>query len=249
MTMRRHLLTLALLSAPACGVGIEPPKRTYYDFAMAQSQIVCEAQLRCCGVRCSTAVDTSLVRATLDTQRYIDAGRLVSSPEAMEACLAGHRASHESCDALAASLPELPAACASVVVGTSPLGSACDPMGPSLCIPGAYCDGLRRSCIKYLGSGDSCASGRCGPGLYCDPAARTCSPLPRSGESCASSMSCDGSPTKLICLPTMVCGAPLPDGQPCMQATQCQSGICINTCVPLTTPPRTVRYELCRTLR
>ncbi len=247
--MRRRVLSLALLSAAACGVGEEQAPRTYYDFAMAQSQIVCEAQLRCCGVPCSTAADSSLVRSTLDTQRYIDAGRLRISPAAMQECLFGHRARHESCDALVGNLPDLPSACGSVVIGTFPLGSACEPVGQNLCVPGSYCDGLRRSCIKYLGSGESCMSGRCGPGLYCDTAARTCNPLPKGGESCANSMSCDGSTAKLVCLPAMVCGTPLPDGQPCMQAAQCQSGICISTCVPATTPPRTVRYDLCRTLR
>ena len=48
--MRNQLLSVGLLLSAACGVSPTAAPTTYYEFLMAQNQVVCEAQARCCGV-------------------------------------------------------------------------------------------------------------------------------------------------------------------------------------------------------
>ncbi len=247
--MRNQLLSVGLLLSAACGVSPTAAPTTYYEFLMAQNQVVCEAQARCCGVKCSTAIDNSLVRSTLDTQRYIDAGKLTIDTQAAQACLDGQRSRYDGCDVLLTALPDPSAVCGRVIVGTVAVGAACDPAGTNFCVANAYCDGLNRACTKYLGSGENCTTGRCGSNLFCETMSKTCKPLPKNGESCVASLSCDTTGAKLVCLPNMMCGAPLDDGQMCMQASQCKSNLCATTCAPATTPPRTLRNDLCRVLR
>ena len=69
--MRNQLLSVGLLLSAACGVSPTAAPTTYYGFLMAQNQVVCEAQARCCGVKCSTSVDSTLVRSTLDRKSVV----------------------------------------------------------------------------------------------------------------------------------------------------------------------------------
>lgn len=247
--MRNLLLSVGLLLSFGCGVSPATAPTTYYDFLMGQNQIICEAQARCCGVKCSASSDSTLVRTSLDTQRFIDAGKLTLDSQAAQTCLDAQRARYDSCDVLLPNLPDPSLACSRVIVGTVAVGSACDPVSTNFCVSNAYCDGLTRACTKYLGSGESCMTGRCGSNLFCDTMSRTCKALPKNGESCAVSLTCDPSGAKLVCLPNMVCGSPLDDGQMCQTASQCKSSLCATTCAPATTPPRSLRNDLCRALR
>jgi len=247
--MRNLLLSVGVVLSAACGVSPSAAPTTYYDFQMGQNQIACEAQARCCGVKCSTGVDSTLARQILDTQRFIDAGKLTMDSAAAQGCLDAQRLRYDGCDILLTNLPDITVACSRVLVGTVAIGGACDPAGTNFCVSNAYCDGKNRACTKYLGSGESCVTGRCGNNLFCDTASQACKPLPKSGESCAVSLSCDATGTKLACLPNMLCGPLLDDGQMCALSSQCKSSLCATTCAPATTPPRTLRNDLCRVLR
>lgn len=246
------LFSIALFAA--CGVSPTASPTTYQDYAIAQSQITCEAQFRCCAAQCSGGIDNTFNKGLLTTQKLIDAGKLTYDANAGKTCLDSSRARYMDCEFTANNTPSTSPTCAQVLVGKLTLGQSCDPLVSNLCVAGTYCDSALASpvCTSYLNDGTACGmGGRCTSTSYCDVTTpQTCKPVPKSGQACTALSGCDSTATRLVCLPSMVCGPPAADGAACMSSTQCMSGNCSNamprTCLASTTPPSTLRDSLCK---
>jgi hypothetical protein len=164
------------------------------------------------------------------------------------------RASVNDCGFTANTQPSTSPTCNQVLVGKIAVGQSCDPLVTTLnlCVAGAYCNGgATPACTTYLSDGASCAmGGRCLSTSYCDDVSETCKARPKSGQACSASAICDSTGTKLVCLPSMVCGPPGAEKAACTSNEQCLSGNCgtamPRTCLPSSTPPSTLRDTLCK---
>jgi hypothetical protein len=245
------LFSVALFAA--CGVSPTANPTTYQDFAIAQSQTQCEAAFRCCASKCSAGIDNTFNKAFKATQKLIDAGKLTFDANAGSKCLDSYRARYQDCELAVINQPSLTPVCSQVLVGKLSLGQACDPTVTNLCVSGTYCDQTLASpvCSSYLADSAPCGTGgKCAATSYCDVAgSMTCKPYPKSGQACGGLAVCDSTSTKLVCLPSMLCGPPAADGGACAMNAHCMSGNCgtatPRTCVPSATPPSTVRDSLC----
>jgi hypothetical protein len=241
------LLCAAVLSV-ACGVDpTTPPPVTFNSFSIDANQIACETQYRCCGTQCP-ANDATFNRGLARTQRLIDAGLLKFDPQAAQSCLTALAEHDQNCDVPVSMTTDTSVPCAKYLIGATPVGMPCD-QTIEQCVPSAYCNGA--VCTAYLNSGDSCATGGvCGSGLFCDTLnTKTCKPLAQSGQSCAA-VNCDPQ-TKLVCLPTKLCGMPQADGALCAMNNQCLNNRCFGsgtapmTCQPPIIPAQTLRDQVC----
>jgi hypothetical protein len=97
------------------------------------------------------------------------------------------------------------------------------------CADGAFCDD--NQCRAFAGAGESCDShAQCGfPEGICQSASSTCLLLAAVGETCGTARPCQ--PYAATCdsltdPQNPICVAARPDGQPCSDATECESFYC-----------------------
>lgn len=131
----------------------------------------------------------------------------------------------------------------------------CTSQSDTCCIT---CSGLG-TCVPFLKLGQTCSPGssqmQCAPGTYCPSVApQVCTAAGEQGQSCSATPATACNVTKgLVCLSSLTCGPPQPDGSPCSSNAQCTSGSCFLSQLPMTTvgtcqaqiAPPSVRQQLC----
>lgn len=244
--MRSSLLGTALLLTASCTVEAESvTPASYSDYLKLLYQQTCEARLRCCSTLCSDLNDSSFYKLTVRTQDYISRGYMAFDPQAAKECLASQAKRFGNCDAPA---PTTLPGCDRILTPRSPIGGPCE-SGIASCIADGFCSGNR--CAPTAKVGQTCTSGSslpCVTGSYCQfvTSSYVCVAYLGSGQSCAAGGRCDPS-QGLLCLPSGLCGPPLPLDAACTQSGSCASGFCdasSQTCKvnPL---PVTVLQQLC----
>lgn len=243
-------LVAALLCLPVgCGV---PEQATtpndYSEYLKLTYQQNCEARHRCCGTLCSAQLDTSFYKNVSRTMDYIARGLIQFDKQAATDCLISQSARLSNCDADVLTVPLN--RCDKVLIPKAPVGSVCE-SGVNSCAPDTVC--LQSRCYQRARLAENCqlsGSIGCVPGLFCSPATATtpiqCTAYSPAGKSCTAPARCD--PTSgNVCLPSLLCGAPLPNGASCNLDSQCASTYCEPTqasCAALPVPI-SVRQQLC----
>jgi len=250
--MKSLLLRAALLllstSWTACSVEAESvTPGSYPDYVKLLYQQTCEARLRCCSTLCSDLNDSSFYRLTNRLQSYIGNGYMLFDPQAAKECLESQRKRVESCDA---PVPSTLPGCDRVLLPRSPVGGPCESSIPA-CTADGFCSGNR--CLPLLKVGQTCNVGSsqgCTSGSYCQLQTTTstyvCTLYPAQGQSCATYGRCD-SQQGMVCLPSALCGPPLPLDSVCNGNGHCASGYCdsVSLTCKQTPLPITVRQQLC----
>lgn len=244
--MRSPLLLGAALFTLACGVQAQSTTpESYSDYLRMNNQIVCEARLRCCGSVCSDLQDPAYLKLISRTLDYLEIGLIGYDSAAATTCLASLAARYQSCNTAVVDLPPL-TGCDKVIVPLGQVGSMCEVRVP-VCPSDTTC--LAGRCTALASLGAPCTGIGCAGGTYCNTlvAPFVCVAYSQDGETCVGRQC---SPTAgLVCLPSMVCGAPQATGAPCTINTQCDSGFCDpvqKSCQALTVP-QTFAEQLCAT--
>lgn len=244
--MRSSLFCASLLLTASCSVEAEPVTPTSYsDYLKLLYQQTCEARLRCCSSLCSDLNDSTFYKLTARTQDYIARGYMSFDPQAAKECLESQRKRFESCDS---PVPTTLSGCDRVLIPRSPVGGPCE-SGIAACMADGYCSGNR--CIPTAKAGQTCALGSslpCVASAYCQlvSSAYVCVAYLGVGQSCTTGGRCD--PTQgLLCLPSGLCGPPLPLDAMCTQNAMCISGFCDPSSLTckMNPLPVTLRQQLC----
>lgn len=264
------VLCVAALGA-ACTVepSVTTPE-TYADYLKLSKQLSCEATLRCCGRPCDPAGDAGFYASSLRILDYIQRGQLGYDKQMAIECLRAMKELYAGCDSALYLLQGK--SCGKLLVPLAAPGAVCE-TGISVCAASGFCDAGR--CAALPAAGQTClqaSSGQrlCANDSFCNTSTLVCMARGKVGQPCTNGCvpgtSCVtsvctaqaelGSPcgltgcnsqSGLVCLPSMVCGLPQPDGAPCTSRSHCLSDSCDLTqgvCQPQTAP-LTVRQQLC----
>lgn len=241
----------ALLIGPlGCGVPAQATNpEDYSEFLRLSYQQTCEARHRCCGTLCSPQLDTAFYKNVSRTLTYLASGLIAFDKQAAADCLSSQSARFRACDEDVLTLPLN--RCDKVLIPLSAAGTACE-MGVNSCVPDTVCSGNK--CVPRGKLGETCQPFNttigCATGLFCAQATGTtpaqCTAYSPLGKSCVSPARCDPT-SNLVCLPSQLCGVPLPNASACTVDSQCASTYCDLSASKCAPPPvvLTVRAQLC----
>jgi len=149
-----------------------------------------------------------------------------------DACLKAVSAAYADADldgAELANVLELAGPCGAIVRGPVGRGEACSTnrdcdasQGVVCVLRGGASEGTCQE-PEVVGAGQKCAALQqiCGDGFYCD--GKNCIAAKELGDDCASSYECG---QRALCGADSLCRAKLERGAPCVDSSQCLSGIC-----------------------